>query len=376
MNNFFRSFRVKVSPASRQLVLVITLAALNVPLIYHYLGVLAAFVYLLAYAVLLIWACKFHPGDRFQNLVLAAMIFLSLALQIVLLIWVAPQFDHQMDRDDALTYWIEALARGEYPYSVPTSRGNPISILPTLPLIALPFYLLGNVGYLEIFSYLFLIGLLWMAYKQAPRVRFFAIIVFSTSPLLFFEVAGRSDLIANLALLVLLIFLLERHPVNELKFGAWIFGLTLGFLGAARIALAPALFLIVYYMAAAFPRRMLKKTLTISTITFFILVAPFAFWNPSTFFHYAPLGVNSTKLGGDRLIALLLLVGTAILTLLVSFAVKSAVDLYAAVAMILGLVTLATWLTFSRDLSYLQMIFIPLLFAFPRIDPPDSSPIR
>ena len=376
MNKFFHSFLVKVSPASRQLVLVITLAALNVPITYHYLGILATSAYLLIYALIFIWVWKFPPGEKFQNLALAGMITLSLALQIVLLIWVAPQFDHQMDRDDALTYWIEALARGEYPYSVLTSRGNPISILPSLPLIALPFYLLGNVGYLEIFSYLVLIIWLWMAYKQVPRVRFFTIIVFSTSPLLFFEVAGRSDLIANLALLVLLIFLLERHPINEFKFSAWILGLTLGFLGATRIALAPALFVIVFYLAATFPRRVLKKTLTISTITFFILVAPFAFWNPSTFFHYAPLGVNSTKLGGDRLIALILLVGTAILTLLLSFAVKSAVDLYAAVAILLGLVTLATWLTFSRDLSYLQMIFIPLLFAFPRIDPPDSSPIR
>ena len=376
MNHFFRSFLVKVSPASRQLVLVITLAALNVPIIYHYLGVLATSAYLLIYALIFIWVWKFPPGERFQNLALAAIIFLSLALQIVLLIWVAPQFDQQMDRDDALTYWIEALARGEYPYSIPTSRGNPISILPSLPLIALPFYLLGNVGFLEIFSYLVLIILLWMAYKQAPRVRFFTIIVFSTSPLLFFEVAGRSDLIANLLLLVLLIFLLERHAVNQFKFGAWIFGLSLGLLGATRIALAPALFVILYYVAATFPRRLLKKTLVIGTLTFFVLVAPFAFWNPTTFFHYAPLGVNRTKLGGDRLIALILLVGTAFSTLLVSFAVKSAVDLYTAAAVVLAIVTLATWLTFSRDLSYLQMIFIPLLFAFPRIEPPDNNPIR
>ena len=376
MNKFFVSFSFQSASPSRQLILAITLAALNVPIVYHYLGVLAAFVYLLAYAILFIWACKFHPGERFQNLALAAIIFLSLALQIVLLIWVAPQFDQQMDRDDALTYWIEALARGEYPYSVPTSRGNPISILPFLPLIALPFYLLGNVGYLEIISYLVLIILLWMAYNQAPRNRFFTIIVFSTSPLLFFEVAGRSDLIANLALLVLLIFLLERRAVDQFKFGAWIFGLSLGLLGATRIALAPALFVILYYMAAAFPRRLLKKTLVIGTITFFVLVAPFAFWNPTTFFHYAPLGVNRTKLGGDRLIAIVILVGTAFSTLLVSFAVKSAKDLYTAAAVVLAIVALATWLTFSRDLSYLQMIFIPLLFAFPRIDTSDSKAIR
>ncbi len=63
----------------------------------------------------------------------------------------------KVDRWSAIDVAISALLNGEYPYTAIDHLNGRTSNFPGLLVLGIPFYLLGNVGYLQIFaSYFFL----------------------------------------------------------------------------------------------------------------------------------------------------------------------------------------------------------------------------
>lgn len=59
-----------------------------------------------------------------------------------------------VDRWSAMHVGIEALLNGEYPYTAVDHLGGRTSNLPALLFLGIPFYLLGDVGYLQSFTFL------------------------------------------------------------------------------------------------------------------------------------------------------------------------------------------------------------------------------
>jgi len=351
-----------------QLPIVAACAALNAPLVHHYLGGLAAAIYLLCFVAFVAFLWIHEPRGRGQRGLLLTVVCASLLAQILALHYVAPIFDARMDRDSALNTWLSQLAQGRYPYSAPTELDNPISVLPFMPLLAAPFCLLGNVGLLQLVAFVVLAFMLWRTYNDAPRWLLASICVFATSPLLFFEVIGRSDLMTNMALLLLPVFLLEQHIAWQSNSRLLILGGLLGCTGATRPALAPALFVLALYLMRQLGIVRVLKVWVTAVIVFAGLVLPFVVWNPGVFFGYAPLGVTATKLGSQIANQAFWPTLTGLVSLVLGLAVRSPRQLYMSFAITLGLVALATWLSFGRDLSYLQLPFLPLLFTLPRTE--------
>ena len=58
-----------------------------------------------------------------------------------------------IDRWSAMEVGIEALLNNEYPYSAIDHLGGRTSNLPTLLFLGIPFYLIGDVGYLQSFTF-------------------------------------------------------------------------------------------------------------------------------------------------------------------------------------------------------------------------------
>ena len=352
---------------------IVLLVSTNLSLVYHYLGSAVAGIYLLCYLGLILWVWRWSLPERVERILLATVVVASVLVQIFAVHRVAPLFDARMDRDDALSCWLAALRRGDYPYAEPTSGHNPISVFPFLPIMAWPFDLMGNVGYLPVFSYLVLVILLWATYRHARLFRFFTICVLSSAPLLLFEVSGRSDVIANMLLFVLVIHWLERHEGRPWGWEAYVFGALFGCLVATRLGLLLTIGVVALYLLHNLPFRTAVQMGIAALAAFSLLVVPFIVWDPATFFHYAPMGVSSTKLGDSTTAQ----VGWSVATLLVALAsglvVRRARHLYAALVPTLALITVATWLTFFRDWTYLQFIFVPLLFALPRSEPQEHQ---
>jgi hypothetical protein len=107
------------------------------------------------------------------------------------------------DRDDALNIGCAALLRGTYPYTARTYLDAPLTPMPGALLLALPFHLLGNAAYQNVFWLLALGLVLWRA-AGALRIALLALGVgLLASPELLKEYVIGGDMGAN-AIYVLL----------------------------------------------------------------------------------------------------------------------------------------------------------------------------
>jgi|GEM_PF-3029167 len=345
------------------------MAGLNLALVVVYLGWAAAVGYGCGFLALVLGAWFVPFSARAARRWVWVCVAGAALLQVVALHLLAPAFEARMDRNEALTYWLDALWKGQFPYAVPTNIGNPISVLPALPLLAAPFVALGNVGYLEVGAFLLLAVLLHRWYNGAPRAQLTAILVLASAPLVFFEVIARSDLIANCALLMLLVVLVERREQALAPLGArasLLLGLLFGCLVATRFALLPVFVTVALYLLRRLRLAELGHFAVSALLACAALIAPFLLWDSTTFLTYAPFGVNSTKLGADIRVSLFWLALTAAATLVGGLKSAGARTLPRAIVGVVTVIVLATWLTFFLDLSYMQLIFVPLLFTLPK----------
>lgn len=348
--------------AAGALVALLLLAA-NLPVALRYGGPAGAAAYVAAAAGAMALAAR--GGRAAERLALGALLA-SLAAQVALLHLVAPAYDARMDRDDALTLWWQRLAAGANPYAAPTSMGNPISILPALHLLALPFVLLGNVGYLPICAVAALGWLLWRRYAGDPPLRALALAALAGAPLALFEAAGRSELAANMLLFVGVALWAERWAGRPAPAALPWLGLAIGAVAATRFALWPALGVVGLFVLLRAGPRGAAALLAAAAAAFAALVLPFVLWDPATFFGYAPFGVNATKLGANPGPRALWAAASLVVTAGACLAAHRSGRPLAAAAAALLTVTAATWATFGLDVAYGQFFFIPLLFCLPR----------
>ena len=114
------------------------LAAANLPVVFEYAGAPGAAIYLAAMCGCAGIAAIGWPRARARLWLALALLLAIAAAQLLLLRYVAPLYDANMDRDDALVLWWQRLAHGAYPYAGPTSGGHRISILSSAGKFARP----------------------------------------------------------------------------------------------------------------------------------------------------------------------------------------------------------------------------------------------
>lgn len=208
-------------------------------------------------------------------------------------------------RYSALTAWIEDLLGGEFPY---LSAAKPSSF-PFTFVVAIPFYLLGDVGLLQILGFL-LYG--YVLYRKLPaRDRSFRIILLLLSPVFYFEVVTRSELFTNIVFILGYLFLWE---INGEKLKGWsffLYGILGGLLLATRgiVLLAYLLFFPYYFVKNL--RQGLFFGLSI-LMGFVLTVVPFVIWGllmnpPFDFLKAGPLVIQSSYIPPYLLVTLIVL---------------------------------------------------------------------
>ena len=121
-----------------------------------------------------------------------------------------------VDRWSAMDVGINALLNNEYPYSAIDHLGGRTSNLPTLFLIGIPFYLMGDVGILQSFGFLlfsFISFKIFNSYKD--RLLCVLLIIFSPSYL--WEIYCKSDLMTNFILVLLLMTVFHKTDLTKKK---------------------------------------------------------------------------------------------------------------------------------------------------------------
>ncbi|SFB84263.1 hypothetical protein SAMN05421780_101724 [Flexibacter flexilis DSM 6793] len=115
-----------------------------------------------------------------------------------------------VDRCSAMSVGVEALLNGQYPYSAIDHLGGRTSNLPTLLFIGIPFYLLGDVGYLQTFGFGLMACLIFYFFNNYPQ-RLLALLLLISSPAYWWEIYAKSDLMSNFIILLAFIFVAQKY---------------------------------------------------------------------------------------------------------------------------------------------------------------------
>jgi hypothetical protein len=207
-----------------------------------------------------------------------------------LIVAARPELIQTNDRSEALSILIRSTLRGEFPYSQVTHLGGPITPLTAPALLALPTELALHRPDLTTLPLYGLLFLLLAAYSNQTRNLPLTLLTMLTflNPFLLWELILGSDLSWGPILFGAGVFLLTRRH--------WILASTLlALCWSSRISFALYLVPLVLFCHRTRGRTELLCVGS-SVLLAAVLIAPFALWEPSTYFNFAPLGISSTKL--------------------------------------------------------------------------------
>lgn len=247
----------------------------------------------LIYSVIVVLAILFMLQNResFQSLnkcrVYFPIVVLLVALYGVAMFHIDP-FGTRVGRYPALYTFIQRLLSGDFPYV----SGQNISGFPFLFILLIPFYLIGDLGLFQLFSFVIFSIILHKRYAE-EKVSCVPLLLLALSPAFLYEVVVRSELFSNMVLVVLLFHILERiKPIKSTR-TLFFAGIVAGLLLSTRgIVLLPYLIYFIFYF---------KKN--IKSLGFFGLSAglgfvmtfvPFVIWSKELFIQNNPLAVQKS----------------------------------------------------------------------------------
>lgn len=256
-----------------------------------YLGLPGVVVYLLVASLALFLGYKYVFGWITSKITekvalwLAAAVFLSLALVFFV---VYPLADSGVlgagsDRDEALDIATTVLLNADYPYHLKTYLGNAITPMPgTLPL-SIPFVLLGNSAYQNLF-WLVVFFFVVRTY-MTHRALLLLCVILGLSPLVLQEYVTGGDLLANtLYVLVFAIWTVGASLRSgssgwKILLPAVLFGIAL----SSRVIFWPVAPVVFFALVRNFGWKPAVKYMAVAGAVFVGVTVPFYLYDPQGF---------------------------------------------------------------------------------------------
>jgi hypothetical protein len=231
-----------------------------------YAGTAAAVVLLVASPLVgaaAVQACRL-VSLRHADLVAAGV----LVAAIVVLLVVYPHAnthdpDAGTDRDDAATIGAKGLLHGENPYGRLTYLHQPISQLPVLLVVAMPFAGLFGWSAYELVVFLPLLYLLWRRLAGDASVALAGLLLVLVSPAFLREYLTGGDLLVNVVLVAAAVYLVWTRPASLVA--AALLGVALATRANFAVVLVP--------LAAALYRRAGMRTALRSVLVAVVVAA-------------------------------------------------------------------------------------------------------
>jgi hypothetical protein len=193
----------------------------------------------------------------------------------------------RVGRLPAINEWLGNLINGKFPYR---AESNP-SGFPFLFFITVPFYLLGDVGYLEVFGLLlFILIIINNANFGKELILKLSLLLFSLP--VFYELFVRSELLTNITLFIAVaipIYTKLSKEDNKLVLGAG--AIIMGMLLSTRLIVGLLLFLfLIFIYRNDFKRFFIFGIISFSV--FLLTLLPFYLWDAEYFITKGPFSVQ------------------------------------------------------------------------------------
>lgn len=198
-----------------------------------------------------------------------------------------------VDRWSVITSFWDSVFENQYPYYAKSYAGNPPGPMPVYFILAFPFYLVKELGFLSVSGSMLFFAILFCIKKPLHNINKIAILIFS-SVFYLWEIVSRSNIFFNavIALIVLVHFNLINKNNKKLYINAILAGLLLS---TRSILILPY---IVVFLSALIRKEiqfqnMIKHGL-VTIFSFTITFLPFVIFFPNDFFIMNPFIVQST----------------------------------------------------------------------------------
>ncbi|WNM18740.1 hypothetical protein [Flavobacterium capsici] len=335
------------------------------------------FVYIL-FSTLFLWKNIFDNSifSKIKPKTLYLVFSTTVIIIVFLIVHNVDGYTLNVDRWSAMDVGIKSILNGEYPYIAKDHLNQYTSNLPSLFIIGLPFYLLGNVAYLQVFSCAILFYTIQHYFETKKSLYFILLLIIS--PAFWWEIFCLSDLMSNV-FFILCFLIYYNHNFSNDKFKKPILlGSILAFFILTRgIVLVP---FVLFFFSDFWKTTLITKTkLIISGLVVFCLLIFMAIHNCEnleTLIEYNPLWLQTILLPKYIVIFCLLL------PFFISYKIKNFYDdfLKATIFLMILPVVIAFLIKIFQDglyiiltkkffdLSYLSMVFpfMILLFINPK----------
>jgi uncharacterized membrane protein YidH (DUF202 family) len=233
---------------------------------------------------------------------MAVALFASIVLAFALLYplsnaaersWISPSgiVGGGSDRDESLNLGVMALARGQYPYYERTQLGNPVSQMPGSLLLAMPFALLGNAAWQNLFWSAIYFVLAVRVTGNAGSALALSAVLLALSPIFLEDIVTGGDLVANsvvvLGAMTCLLDVARRSPQTTRLAAA---SAGVGVALSSRLSFLLLLPLLVNELAGHLGVRRTAVSLMIAGVAFAAITLPFYCYDPAGF---APMAVQN-----------------------------------------------------------------------------------
>ncbi|PIF46787.1 hypothetical protein CLU96_3828 [Chryseobacterium sp. 52] len=239
--------------------------------------------------------------------------------------------DRWQTLDFSLQYW----THGKYIYDTRNFMGNLSSYLPGQLLLALPFYLIGNVGYLQVAAFVLFSYIIVLEFKN-NFIRFTAILMLGISLSYVYEAVCKSDFISSFIFAAAFILFWHRKFKDNYFQKPLLLGICLGVLCLTRsVAVIPLIiFLLKPFLAADVQSKIKTASAVLITVAVFMFTVFLPAKNLDYIIHHNPLTLQGQS---NTLVMIVFLAGAVFL----SFYVKKINDVFYFSAYIVFLVMLS-----------------------------------
>lgn len=227
-----------------------------------------------------------------------------------------------VDRWSVISSFWEAVFNGKYPYLAESHMGNKPGPMPFYYLIALPFYLLGELGY---FSLLGIIIFLTLQYriKTDANYKFLMHFFVLTSAFYLWEVVVRSNIFTTSILVVWFLFSFIKQEKTENKI--YLYAILAGLLLSTRAVFSiPYIIFFIYFLRKKeMTFYQMSKFVFVAFITFLMTFLPLLITYYDDFFEMNPFIIQSTFL-----VPFYITMSFILLAFIFSFLTKTKDDLF------------------------------------------------
>ncbi|MEJ2211348.1 MAG: hypothetical protein P8129_20230, partial [Anaerolineae bacterium] len=271
--------------------LVLFLVLPSMALLQEHVGLWGVALHLLLVSLVLASVIALWP--RLYSLVagrywlLLGILFLGLVLifGLVYPLETAGRFSLGSDRDEALNIAAHRLLAGQYPYYERTPLGGAITPLPGAILLSLPFVLLGNSAYQNLFWLLVFLYATTRYLKDRVAALILLYIALALSPAIQYEFISGGDVLSNAIYVTVLAFVVMRAYAAGAEAKGWqtVGCLLLGIGLASRpnfYLLLPLLFALLWKQSG-FRAALVGCAITI--LASLAVILPFYLYDPAGF---------------------------------------------------------------------------------------------